>query len=88
VILEALASGLPVITTEVCGYGEHVRAADAGITLAAPFRQAALEQALQAATPKALAAWSAKALAYAARDELFSGLDRAADLIVEAPRRR
>jgi UDP-glucose:(heptosyl)LPS alpha-1,3-glucosyltransferase len=85
VILEAMASGLPVITTEICGYGEHVVAADAGVVLAEPFEPAALGRALAAATPRTLAAWSANAAAYATRDALYSGLDRAADLILMTP---
>jgi UDP-glucose:(heptosyl)LPS alpha-1,3-glucosyltransferase len=86
VILEAMANGLPVITTAVCGYGEHVAAADGGVVLAEPFAQAALAGALATITPRALAAWSAHALAYATRDELYTGLERAADIILEAPR--
>jgi len=82
VILEAMASGLPVITTALCGYGEHVLNADAGFVLAEPFNAAAFDLALTQATPQALAAWSVNALAYAGRDELFSGLERAADLIL------
>jgi len=84
VILEALASGLPVMTTALCGYGEHVVNADAGVVLPEPFDAAALDLALSQATPSVIAAWSANALAYAGRDELFSGLERAADLILEA----
>lgn len=83
VILEALASGLPVVTTEVCGYGEHVVQAGAGVVLAEPFRLDDLTRALTAATPQTLTDWSARALAYAGRDELYSGLERAADLILE-----
>jgi UDP-glucose:(heptosyl)LPS alpha-1,3-glucosyltransferase len=82
VILEALASGLPVVTTAVCGYGEHVANADAGAVLAEPFQPVELGRALIQATPAQLAIWSANALAYAARDELYSGLERAADLIL------
>ena len=37
VILEALVNGLPVLTTSVCGYAEHVRAAGGGIVLEEPF---------------------------------------------------
>jgi UDP-glucose:(heptosyl)LPS alpha-1,3-glucosyltransferase len=85
VILEAMAGGLPVITTEVCGYAEHVAAAGAGVVLAEPFEPAALGRALAAATPPTLAAWSENAAAYAGRDALYSGLDRAADLILKAP---
>jgi UDP-glucose:(heptosyl)LPS alpha-1,3-glucosyltransferase len=82
VILEAMARGLPVITSALCGYGEHVVAADAGVVLDEPFQAAALDRALAQATPERLSAWSANALAHASRDELYSGLERAADLIL------
>jgi UDP-glucose:(heptosyl)LPS alpha-1,3-glucosyltransferase len=71
-----------VVTTAVCGYGEHVVAADAGVVLSEPFQAAELDRALAQATPERLARWSANALAYAGRDELYSGLERAADLIL------
>lgn len=82
VILEAMANGLPVVTTAVCGYGEHVVKAGAGAVLAEPFRAAALAEALRAATPQTLAGWSAAARAYASDPALYSGLDVAADLIL------
>jgi UDP-glucose:(heptosyl)LPS alpha-1,3-glucosyltransferase len=82
VILEAMANGLPVVTTAVCGYGEHVVKAGAGMVLAEPFRAAALAEALGAATPDTLARWSAAASAYASDPALYSGLDVAADLIL------
>ena len=82
VILEALASGLPVITTAICGYGEHVLAAGAGVVLPEPFQAPDLHRALAEAMPETLATWSANALGYAVRDELYSGLERAADLIL------
>jgi UDP-glucose:(heptosyl)LPS alpha-1,3-glucosyltransferase len=81
VILEAMASGLPVITTEVCGYSEHVARAQAGIVLSEPFSAADLERALGTATLSRQIVWSTNALAYARRDELYTGLERAADLI-------
>jgi UDP-glucose:(heptosyl)LPS alpha-1,3-glucosyltransferase len=39
VILEALASGLPTLVTESCGYASHVEAADAGLVVPLPFDQ-------------------------------------------------
>jgi UDP-glucose:(heptosyl)LPS alpha-1,3-glucosyltransferase len=81
VILEAMANGLPVVTTAVCGYGEHVVAANAGVVLTEPFQAAELERAV-AQTAETLAGWSDNARAYAGRGELYSGLERAADLIL------
>ena len=40
VLLEAVASGLPVLTTDGCGYSPHVVKADAGIVLESPVSQA------------------------------------------------
>lgn len=46
VLLEALAAGLPVLTTANCGYARHVAEAGAGRVLAAPFDQPACNRAL------------------------------------------
>ena len=80
-VVESLTSGLPVVTTAVCGYGEHVANADAGVVLPEPFQAADFDRAV-AQAPETLARWSANALAYAGRDELYSGLERAADIIL------
>ncbi|MBL0716563.1 MAG: glycosyltransferase, partial [Desulfosarcina sp.] len=39
VLIEALAAGLPVIVTEVCGYSFHIKNADAGKIIPSPFQQ-------------------------------------------------
>lgn len=39
VLLEALAAGLPVFTTKVCGYADYVLQAQAGVVLPAAFNQ-------------------------------------------------
>lgn len=39
VLLEAVASGLPVLTTDTCGYAPYITRADAGIVLESPFDQ-------------------------------------------------
>lgn len=46
VLLEAIASGLPVLTTDGCGYSSHVAKADAGIVLDSPVSQADVNQGL------------------------------------------
>lgn len=46
VLLEALAAGLPVVVTDVCGYAHHVKSARAGILLPSPFSQEQLDRAV------------------------------------------
>jgi len=46
VLLEALAAGLPVVVTDVCGYADHIETARAGLVLPDPFEQLALDAAL------------------------------------------
>lgn len=48
VILEALASGLPVLSVDICGYADYVVQAGAGRILSTPFNQSELDQTLQA----------------------------------------
>lgn len=73
VLLEALVAGLPVITTDVCGYAHHVQEAGAGTVLGSPFRQLALEQAVQRGLDEA---WREdcreRALQYASVTDLYS----------------
>ncbi|MBN8996228.1 MAG: glycosyltransferase family 4 protein [Rhizobiales bacterium] len=81
-ILEALASGLPVITTAVCGYAPHVANADAGVVLAEPFRREELLAALaRAANPATRERWSRNGLAYGSDPSLSTGLAAAAELM-------
>ena len=46
VLLEALAAGLPVVVTDVCGYAQRVASARAGILLPSPFSQEQLDRAV------------------------------------------
>ena len=46
VLLEAITAGLPVLTTDTCGYAKHVERAKAGTVLASPFRQEECNSAL------------------------------------------
>lgn len=84
VILEAMANGLPVVTTGNCGYSVHVAAADGGVVVDPPFEQGRLQQALAEASASARARWSKNARAYARDPVLYSGIGKAADVIVSA----
>jgi len=46
VLLEAVAAGLPVLTTDICGYAEYIQKADAGIVVPTPFQQDTFNQTL------------------------------------------
>jgi UDP-glucose:(heptosyl)LPS alpha-1,3-glucosyltransferase len=87
VIVEALGMGLPVVTTENCGYSVHVRASGAGVVLPAAARPEAIAQAA-AVSADVRRAWSASALAYVRQTDLTSGLQVAADEIEKRGPRR
>ncbi len=65
-ILEAIVAGLPIITTDTCGFAPHVITAKTGQVITSPFKQETLNKhLLQALTDKAkLASWGNGALEY------------------------
>jgi UDP-glucose:(heptosyl)LPS alpha-1,3-glucosyltransferase len=82
VVLEAVVNGLPAIVSEICGFAEHVRAADAGIVLAEPFAQGDLVRALARLRDARISEdYSRNGIAYGSNPDLFSGLSTAANLI-------
>jgi UDP-glucose:(heptosyl)LPS alpha-1,3-glucosyltransferase len=85
VLLEAVVAGLPVLTTETCGYAHYIEEADAGCVIPMPFEQRALDVTLAAmlADTTARGRWSANGLTFAARADLYSLPERAADVILQ-----
>jgi UDP-glucose:(heptosyl)LPS alpha-1,3-glucosyltransferase len=82
VLLEALAAGLPVVATDVCGYAHHIRAARAGIVLETPFSQDELDRAVMRCIDGVYRAdCRGGALLYARLTDLYSMHRRAAELI-------
>jgi UDP-glucose:(heptosyl)LPS alpha-1,3-glucosyltransferase len=84
VIIESIINGLPVATTEVCGFSSHVRTAQAGMVIPEPFTAPKLIDALRRATdPSRSKAWSANSISYGTDPQLYRGLDRALQAILE-----
>lgn len=82
VLVEALAAGLPVLASAVCGYGEHVERAGAGLLIPEPFAQKVMNGLLaRMLTSAERPAWRRNALAYAAAADLYSLHERAVAFI-------
>jgi len=82
VLLEAIAAGLPIVTTANCGYASHVVAARCGRVLAEPFDPQALVSGVLRFIDGVLRADCREAaLLYARHTDLYSMHERAAELI-------
>jgi UDP-glucose:(heptosyl)LPS alpha-1,3-glucosyltransferase len=82
VLLEAIAAGLPVVVTNVCGFAHHVKAARAGILLPSPFSQEQLDRAVMRCIDGVYRAdCRESALLYARLTDLYSMHREGADLI-------
>lgn len=84
VLLEAVVAGLPVLTTDACGYAHYILDADAGRVVPSPFEQSVLDRYLadMLGDDAARARWGRNGLAFAASADLYSLPERAADVIV------
>jgi UDP-glucose:(heptosyl)LPS alpha-1,3-glucosyltransferase len=82
VLIEAMASGLPVLTTDVCGYAYHVERAKAGELVPSPFRQETLNHKLSSMlTSDKKGKWQKNGMAYIAGTDVFSLPEKAVDII-------
>ncbi len=83
VLLEAIAAGLPVLTTAVCGYAHYITDANCGTVIAEPFSQEQLNDVLRKALTQSLLrmAWAENARYYADTQDLYSLPEKAADII-------
>ncbi|HQC52209.1 MAG TPA: glycosyltransferase family 4 protein [Lentisphaeria bacterium] len=86
VLVEALAAGLPVITSGICGYAEHVGNASAGAVLGEPFQQQQFNQQLASllADSERRHACAEKARAYADSHDFYARASIAAKAIEQA----
>ena len=89
VLLEALVAGLPVITTDVCGYAHHIAAAKAGMVLRSPFRQEDLDTAVLRSLDGVYRAQCRETgLTYARLTDLYSMHTTGAQLIEQLVQRK
>nr|MDT0253215.1 glycosyltransferase family 4 protein [Endozoicomonas sp.] len=84
VLLEALVAGLPVLTTDVCGYAHYILDADAGRVASSPFSQEKLNQlTYEMLSSENRREWSGNAVAFSKKADLYSMPERAADVIIQ-----
>ena len=89
VLIEAIAAGLPVLASKVCGYAGYIERAGAGKLIPQPFQQKTMnDQLVTMLDWKELAGWQSNALNYAKSADIFSLPEKAADLIESAGRRK
>lgn len=83
VLLEALASGLPVLTTDVCGYAHYIQEAAAGRVLSSPFQQIQFNEVLRDVllSPSLRETWQKNAMAFAKQADIYSMPQHAVDII-------
>lgn len=82
VLLEGLASGLPVLCSAACGHSPHIQKSQGGEVLEEPFVQSQLNEVLnRLLLDDDLKRLGANGLDYAATTDLYSQHERAADII-------
>lgn len=82
VIVEALAANVPVLTTDICGYGSHVTQAGGGLLVGSPFDQDELNKALVFMLTSGKAKkWRANCKKYIEGADIFSRTQKVVDVI-------
>lgn len=86
VLLEAAVAGLPVLTTEVCGYSHYIRDNHCGVVVTEPFQQDRLNQQLAVMLDNKAQRqkWKNNGLTFAESADIYSLHQRAAAMIVKA----
>jgi UDP-glucose:(heptosyl)LPS alpha-1,3-glucosyltransferase len=82
ILVEALAAGLPVLASDVCGFSHHVARAAGGCLVASPFDQSAFNDLMADMLESPLRAqWRRNGIRYVQQTDVFSRAQRAVDLI-------
>ncbi|WP_252178054.1 glycosyltransferase family 4 protein [Endozoicomonas sp. 4G] len=89
VLLEAIAAGLPVLTTDICGYAPYISDSESGIVASTPFNQTKFNKlAIKMLTSEQWAEWHKNALKFAEETDLYSQHAKAADYIIDLAKKR
>jgi UDP-glucose:(heptosyl)LPS alpha-1,3-glucosyltransferase len=84
ILVEAIAAGLPVLTTATCGYAYYVEEACAGQVVPSPFSQAVLNDTLREMLVSGQRdEWSTNGIRYGQTRDLYSLHEQAASIIHE-----
>lgn len=85
IILEAIINGLPVVTTDACGYSDLVLAAKAGLVLRGEFLTSTFKDyLLSMKSPARRQAFSDAGVEYGKQSWLYQSRGRAADAIINS----
>jgi UDP-glucose:(heptosyl)LPS alpha-1,3-glucosyltransferase len=92
VLIEAMANGLPVLASAVCGYRDHIIQADAGNIIPEPFDVTSFTQMIQfmisEASPSLYQSWRFNGLNYTKQFDLHSLAKNAVDILEAVARGR
>ena len=81
VLLEAMIAGLPVVTSDVCGYAHYVTDAAMGEVIKSPFEQAAFAAAIERVLADDARAWHSVGRTFAEQSDIYHRPQVAVDVI-------
>ena len=82
ILLEALVAGLPVLTTDACGYAHYIIDEDCGEVIAEPYQQQMMDLALERMlTGGQYQRWRSNGIAFGQRANLYKLHEIAADAV-------
>lgn len=88
VLLEAMVAGLPVLTTDTCGYAHYVSEAEMGTVIKSPFSQQAFNDALLRLLQSDPQEWQDKGRQFAESADIYRRPEHAAEIIEQLGRER
>lgn len=80
-LLEAMIAGLPVVTSDVCGYAHYVQDAEMGAVIASPFNSDDYVAAINKALTISGEQWHQKGESFAANSDVYSRPQVAVDIM-------